>query len=90
MSEDVVARLRGHIASLPEGQLACPICHGTKWDLGGPDGDPVGGFVSPWIGPDPRHGKAVVEMLILCCDSCGYLCHFLWSRVGRMAAEPSA
>ena len=90
MSDEDQAAVNAHIKSLPGGRLVCPICHGTKWGLGGADGGRVGGLARLYVfhtrsGVESNVGEniAIVPALVLSCTGCHFLCHFLWDRIAR-------
>ena len=67
------AAIRAHLDSLPGGHFVCPLCRGTQLDYAG--------FVFPWVGYSVRQGTDRLDILVMGCGTCHFLCHFLWEPI---------
>jgi hypothetical protein len=104
MSDEDQAAVRAHIDRIPGG-LVCPICRGASWNLGTVPAASRASRPTRATGLEralvydtrkdvsqcPAANEFYVALLVVSCDVCYFVAHFLWDPIAKAArGDPAA
>jgi hypothetical protein len=89
LTEDELQMLLKHLEQFP-GSDVCPVCRASTWEIIGIEAAQP--YVPRRAGVDEAHvgfrlDKGVLPVVVLMCDTCGYIRSFAWNLIKFIASK---